>query len=108
MNNRGANKCGHCGLFLSWGDSDQYTNFGSMLDCEPPDAVLICKKCAKFEEDKMVSEGRMWTPWIPADFHRRAAKRLGWKYARPRSAAWGEYRDPAKPLPEGWEWEKSR
>ena len=106
--NRGINKCGHCGLFLSWGDCDQYTNFGSSNDLEPPDPILICKHCSKYEEDRMVKNGSIWTPWIPGDFHHRAAKRLGWKYAHPSFAAWGEYRDPNKPLPEGWEWNEEK
>ena len=108
MSLRGINKCGHCGMFLSYEDHDEYTNFGSMLDSEPPEPILLCKKCSKKEEDIMVNRGSVWTPWIPGRCHRNAAKRLGWKFAHPRMAAWGEYRDANKPLPDGWEWKNGQ
>ena len=104
---RGINRCGMCNRFMSYENCDEYTNFGNSSDTEPPDPILICAKCSKEEEDKLVTSGRIgWTPWRPARFHQRAAERLGWRFATPRMAAWGAYCDPSKPLPDGWGWEK--
>lgn len=93
---------------MSFETCDEFTHYGSSQDLEPPDPILICARCSKFMEDEMVKKGYIWTPWRHGRCHENAAKRLGWKYAHPRAAAWGEYRDPTKPLPEEWEWEKNK
>jgi DNA-directed RNA polymerase subunit RPC12/RpoP len=104
MSWRGCNRCSHCGKFFSYADFDEFTNFGSSNDVDPPEPELLCAKCSKKLEDEMVGRRSVWTPWRPGRCHENAARRLGWRYSRPRHAAWGQYRDPSKPLPDGWEW----
>ena len=102
---RGMNKCGRCTRFMSYRDHDQYTDFGNSYDIEPPDPILLCSYCSKELEEDLVMKGNIpYTPWRPARYHKRAADRLGWKYAHPKHASWGSYLDARKPLPDGWEW----
>jgi hypothetical protein len=61
---------------------------------EPPDPVVLCKRCSKAEEDKIVAKTKpprtFYVPWQPGKCHRRALKRLGMVFAGPRGAAWEE------------------
>jgi len=84
--------CGHCGLFCR--PADEYTDFGCPGDMEPPESILLCAKCSKIAEDKIVAETvrpmRPYIPWLPGKFHRNAIRRLGMVLAGPNMAAWCE------------------
>ena len=84
--------CDGCGRFCRV--ADQYTNFGSCDMEEPPDPEVFCAKCSKEFEDELVAKtkrpGRIFLPWRPARFHKRAIKRLGMVLARPQHTAWYE------------------
>jgi hypothetical protein len=86
--------CDLCGRFIGWDTCDEWTEFGSAADLEPPDPVIVCRFCAKSEEDRIVEKthkpARPHIPWRLAKFHRRAVLRLGMVLAGPKMAAWCE------------------
>jgi hypothetical protein len=92
--------CAICGRFTPYG-SDSATDFGHSGDADPPDAHLYCGPCAESEERRAIETGIMPTHWIPAEWERRAAERLGYVRAGPKLAAWGHWYPPDK-LPDGY------
>ena len=101
----GENRCDYCGKFCSWIGMDRYTPFGGPLDFEPPDEVLMCCKCSQAETHRMVQHGRVsGGEWLPSRASRRAAKRLAWRRAGPKGAAWAQWFSMSKPLPPDYVW----
>ena len=68
-------KCCYCGRFVRW-DADVSSPFGGALDVDPPDPEHYCPGCAKRLEDEAVAKGGLSPNWIPAEWERRAAKRM--------------------------------
>lgn len=99
------NRCDYCGKFCSWVGMDEYTLYGGPEDSDPPDPIRMCIRCSQAETQRMVAEGRVHNgEWLPSRASRRAAKRLGWRRAGYRGAAWANWFPMNKPLPDGWVW----
>ena len=95
-------KCSLCGRFYRYEDGDEYTCFGGSADLEPPDPTFMCPRCSQQDEDDQVARGYPDNAWMKSKSQRRAAARLGWKEAGPKTAGWSEWWNPKNPLPDGW------
>ncbi|KKN04966.1 hypothetical protein LCGC14_1092000 [marine sediment metagenome] len=95
------NRCDYCGKFIAYGKQDQYTNFGSCADTDPPDPVTLCPSCSNEQYKECVKRGHPGCAWIPANSMFRAAKQLGFVRAGPEHAAWAEFYKPEK-IPKGY------
>jgi len=58
--------------------ADSYTNFGTVLDLEPPEPVLLCKKCVRDEIAFWLELGVMPNHWIMAKYEKALADKLGY------------------------------
>ena len=101
MNNEQC-KCSECGRFCSW-DSDVGTPFGGYYDYEPPDDKFFCAECAKRLEKYYVEQKWVPTYWCKPKWSLRVAERLGYVQIRRKGAAWTQWHNNAKPMPEGWQ-----
>lgn len=95
-------RCCWCQRFVPW-DADESISFGSTEDTEPPDPEHYCAPCAKKLEDDAVAKGYLYQNWVPAEWERRAAKRMKMVRAGPKGAAWGHWYAPDK-VPDGYVW----
>lgn len=98
------NRCDLCGLFCSWKGMDEYTNWGSSSDLEPPDPVRFCAACSRRLEREMVRRGYPDNTWMKSRAACRAAKKLGFALAGPEGAAWSDWRKKTEPLPATYVW----
>ncbi len=65
-------RCDHCGHFMGR-VFDQYTNYGSATDLEPPDAVFVCEACHWRELITMVEREWTFKTWRASDAQRMGA-----------------------------------
>ncbi len=59
-------RCDHCGHFMGY-VFDQYTNYGTAYDTEPPDAVLVCEACHWRELISIVEYRQRFKTWRASD-----------------------------------------
>ena len=64
-------QCDHCGRFIGR-PFDAYTNYGSVIDLEPPDPTLLCERCHWADLIWTVEWGRRQTTWIDSAANRLA------------------------------------
>ena len=60
-----------------------------------------CGKCAEKKEAYYVAAGHVPSDWIPAEWQRRAAAKIGMRRCRQNGNGWSIFR---RDLPDGWEW----
>ncbi len=58
--------------------ADSYINFGTVLDLEPPEPILLCKECLSGEIDFWRKIGIMPQHWKRASYETDLAKELGY------------------------------
>jgi hypothetical protein len=97
-------KCCICGEFVKLsGKTDKSFPFGSSYDYEPPDAEWYCNKCARAQYKAAIKVRHLPTNWIPANWERKAARKMGFIRIGPTGAAWGSWFDPTTgPIRDGY------
>lgn len=84
-------RCGKCGRYISE-PADSYFPFGSYNDEEPPDEVLLCKKCLESLINYCKKHKTMPHHWVPANFEKGLAKELGFEWHQDEGSAWGYWK----------------
>jgi len=100
-------RCGHCGKFIKF-PYDEYANWGSYTDTEPPDHIYLCKKCAKGAEEEIANIKPPSLPYIPYYLgycHYMGIIRSALVWIQERGSYFPKYERVAWPdsIPEGYE-----
>lgn len=97
-------KCCVCGKFVKLSHlTDASTSYGNSNDYEPPDPDWFCDDCAMAQYKNAIKTRHLPHNWVPAQWERRAAKKMGFIRVGPKGAAWGSWFDPTRgPIPDGY------